>query len=135
MQRYWRDDAHDKGWAAAEKFGSGVNSAPVMIRSQYGEPNETVPGNYELCVAVNGSIQHWWTTGDAGATANWTRSATFGTNQAGKTVQRVLGMIQSSFGFDLELIALLSDGSLQHFWRSSGNLQWYPGPVFGSTTH
>ena len=42
MQRYWRDDAHSKGWAAAEKFGSGVNSPPVMIRSRYGETDETV---------------------------------------------------------------------------------------------
>lgn len=133
MQRYWRDDAHHKGWAAAEKFGSGVDSAPVMLRSQYGESNETIPGNYELCVAVNGSIEHWWTAGEA--TANWQKSATFGTNQAGKTVKEVLGLIQSSFSFDLELIALLSDGSLQHFWRSSGNLAWAPGPVFGSTTH
>jgi len=133
MQRYWRDDAHDKPWAAAEKFGAGVNSPPVMIRSQYGENNETEAGNYELCVAVNGQIQHWWTGGNA--PANWTKSATVATNQAGKNVQQVLGLIQSSFSFDLELIALLSDGSLQHFWRSSGNLQWYPGPVFGSTTH
>jgi hypothetical protein len=82
---------------------------------------------------VNGSIEHWWTAGEA--TANWQKSATFGTNQAGKTVKEVLGLIQSSFSFDLELIALLSDGSLQHFWRSSGNLAWAPGPVFGSTTH
>jgi C1A family cysteine protease len=131
MQRYWRDDAHNKGWAGAEKFASGVNSPPVMIRSQYGETDETVAGNYELCVAVNGSIEHWWTAGDA--PGNWQKSATFGTNQAGKNVQQVLGLIESSFSFDLEVVALLSDGSLQHFWRSSGNLQWFPGPVFGST--
>jgi hypothetical protein len=128
MQRYWRDDAHNLGWAAAEKFGSGVNSPPVMIRSQFGETDETVAGNYELCVAVNGSIEHWWTGGNSAA--NWQKSATFGTNQPGKTIQQVLGLIESSFGFDLEVIALLSDGSVQHFWRS-GN--WSAGPVFGST--
>ena len=133
MQRYWRDDAHSKPWAAAEKFGSGVNSPPVMIRSQYGETNETLAGNYELCVAVNGSFEHWWTAGNAPAT--WTKSATVATNQNGKRVDRVLGLIESSFAFDLEIIVLLSDGSLQHFWRSSANLQWVPGPVFGSTTH
>jgi hypothetical protein len=87
-----------------------------------------VAGNYELCVAVNGSIEHWWTGGNSAA--NWQKSATFGTNQPGKTIQQVLGLIESSFGFDLEVIALLSDGSVQHFWRS-GN--WFPGPVFGST--
>jgi C1A family cysteine protease len=130
MQRYWRDDANHKGWAAAEKFGSGVNSPPVMIRSQFGASNEAAPGNYELCVAVGGSIEHWWTGGNA--LPNWQRSATFGTDQPGKNVQQVLGLIESSFDFDLELIALLSDGSLQHFWRAGS---WHPGVVFGSITH
>jgi hypothetical protein len=73
------------------------------------------------------------TSDNAAATATLQKSATFSTNQAGKTIQQVLGLIESSFGFDLEVIALLSDGSIQHFWRSAGNLQWYPGPVFGST--
>jgi C1A family cysteine protease len=126
MQRYWRDDAHDKPWAAAEKFGSGVKSPPVMIRSQYGAGNETTPGNYELLVAVNGAVQHWWTAGNA--PANWTHDETFGSN-----IEEVIGLIQSSFGFDLEAVVLLTNGSLQHYWRSAGNLQWYAGPVYGTT--
>jgi hypothetical protein len=135
MQRWWRDDPNNKSWVACETFGANVSSPPVMIRSQYGASEETVPGNYELCVAVGGSIQHWWTPGnpEPGATAAWTQSATFATNVAGQKVQEVLGLIESSFGFDLELIALLTDGSLQHFWRDGAG--WHAGPVFGSTLH
>ena len=124
MQRYWRDDAHDKGWAPAETFGSGVKSPPVMIQGQFGETNETVPGNYELCVAVNGAIQHWWTP--TTGTYSWTHDATFGSN-----VKEVLGLIQSSYGFDLEVIALLENGSIQHFWRSN---TWNAGPIIATGT-
>jgi hypothetical protein len=51
--------------------------------------------------------------------------AAFGTN-----IKQVLGLIESSFGFDLELIALLNDGSIQHFWRDN---TWHAGPIFGSS--
>ena len=37
----------------------------------------------------------------------------------GSGVKQVLGLIQSSFGFDLEVVALLQNGSLQHFWRTT----------------
>jgi hypothetical protein len=40
---------------------------------------------------------------------------TFGTNVAGHHVKQVLGQMQSSYGFDLELIAELDNGKLQHF--------------------
>ncbi|MGD0777693.1 MAG: C1 family peptidase [Candidatus Solibacter sp.] len=135
MQRWWRDDPNAKGWVACETFGTNVASPPVMIRSQYGASEETVPGNYELCVAVGGSIQHWWASGnpEPTTTATWNLSATFATNVAGQKVQEVLGLIESSYGFDLELIALLTDGSLQHFWRDGAG--WHAGPVFGSTLH
>ena len=45
-------------------------------------------------------------------------------------MRSVLGLIEGSFGFDLEVIALLNDGKIQHFWRSN---QWYAGPVFGTS--
>ena len=125
MQRCTRPP-NSTSWTACEKFGANVKSAPVMIRSQFGAATESTPGNYELCVAVNGAIQHWWTAGEQAA--NWANSATFGSN-----VAAVHGLIESSFGFDLEVIALLNDGSLQHFWRDGAG--WHAGPVFGSTTH
>jgi hypothetical protein len=99
-----------------------------MIEGMYGATDETVPGNYELCVAVNGAIQHWWKDSPENPGSTWSMSATFGEN-----VRQVLGLIQSSFGFDLEVIALLNDGTLQHFWRYASDLSWHAGPVFGST--
>jgi len=128
MQRYWRDDAHGMVWNAGEKFGTGVKTPPVMIEGQYSAANETLQGNYELCVAVNGSIQHWWR--DNQGTQNWQMSTTFGTNVPGATIAEVLGLVESSYGFDLEVIALLSTGGLQHFWRQGST--WFAGPVFGS---
>jgi Papain family cysteine protease len=124
MQRYWRDDVHHKPWAAVETFGSHVKSPPVMIQGEFGATDETVPGNYELCVAVDGAIQHWWTP--TTGTFSWAHSATFGTH-----VKQVLGLIQSSFGFDLEVIALLENGSLQHFYR---NATWHAGPIIATGT-
>ena len=121
MQRYYRPASGN--WSAEEKFGANVHSTPVVLRSEYGAANEVTPGNYELCVAVNGQIQHWWTAGEAAA--KWTNDASFGSN-----VHSVVGLIEGSFGFDLELIALLNDGSLQHFWRDS---TWHAGPIFGSS--
>jgi C1A family cysteine protease len=125
MQRYWRDDPNGAVWKAAETFAAGVNTPPVMIEGQFAASDETKQGNYELCVAVNGAIQHWWR--DNEGTGNWAQSATFGTN-----VAQVLGLIESSFGFDLEVIALLNSGFVQHFWRQADG--WHLGPVFGSTT-
>jgi len=123
MQRWLRDDAHHAGWQAFEKFGSNVQSAPVMLEGMFGAPDEVTPGNYELCVAVNGTAQHWWRNNVDGA-GTWSMSATFGENVAG-----VVGMIEGSFGFDLEVILLLKDGKLQHYWR---NGSWNAGPVIGT---
>ncbi|MEO8820794.1 MAG: C1 family peptidase [Ginsengibacter sp.] len=122
MQRYCRQ-VSTGAWVAEEKFGANVHSAPVMIRSEFGATDEATSGNYELCVAVNGQIQHWWS--GVNNNPHWSQSATFGAN-----VKDVLGLIEGSFGFDLEVIALLHDGSIQHFWRSN---QWYAGPVFGTS--
>jgi len=128
MQRYWRDDAGGMVWHAGEKFGRHVKTPPVMIEGQFGASNEALQGNYELCVAVDGAIEHWWR--DNQGTQTWQRSSTFGTNIAGANVAEVLGLIESSYGFDLEVVALLNNGDLQHFWRSGGT--WFAGPVLGS---
>jgi hypothetical protein len=132
MQRWWRDDPNITTWVPCEEFGNNILSPPVMIRSQFGATDETEPGNYELCVAVDGSVEHWWAVGnpEPGTTATWTNAAIFQTNVAGQQIKQVLGLIESSYGFDLEVVAELDDGSLQHFWRDGGG--WHPGPVFGT---
>jgi hypothetical protein len=132
MRRWWRDDPNKEPWTACETFGANVTSPPVMIRSQFGATDETVSGNYELCVAVNGQIEHWWTTAnpEPGKSATWARSDTFGNTGGGNDykAKQVLGPIQSSFGFDLELVAELVGGHLQHFWRDWAG--WHAGPIF-----
>jgi hypothetical protein len=39
----------------------------------------------------------------------------------------VVGLIQSSFGFNLEVLAARDDGHVQHYWRDSASLQWHAG--------
>jgi len=93
-------------------------------------------GDYELCVAVSGHIEHWWTHGNPeptpqslhGTTAKWKKIVTFSTNVAGRHVKQVPGLMQSSYGFNLELVAELDNGKLQHFSRDGSG--WHARKVF-----
>ncbi len=126
MQHWWRNDASGMGWNAGETFGSGISasSPPCMIQGQYGMANEYGNGNFELCVALpNGTVQHWWRNNQVQGFP-WTLSATFGSD-----VDCVIALLESSFGFNLEVIVLRTDGMLQHYWRAGGT--WYTGVVIG----
>jgi len=60
MQHFWRDES-TFAWHPGVVFGRGVSTPPVMIQGQYGMSNELgANGNFELCVAVGGRVQHWW---------------------------------------------------------------------------
>lgn len=122
MQHFWRHEP-TFAWKAGAVFGSGIASPPVMIQGQYGMTTEAGPhGNFELCVARGGAIQHWWraNSGDG----QWRHSATFGSG-----IRAVVGLCQSQWSMNLEVIALRADGQLQHYWRDSGG--WRVGPVLG----
>lgn len=125
MQRFWRDDAHGFVWNAAETFGANVSSPPVMIEGAFGETDETVQGNYELVVAVGGAVQHWWRA-NTGNQA-WSHSATFGAD-----VRQVIGLLEGSYGFNLEVVVVRTDGKLQHYWRDGAG--WHAGVIFGVGT-
>jgi hypothetical protein len=122
MQHYWRDEAHGFAWNEGAVFGTGITSAPVMIEGQYGMHDELGTGNLELVVAAGGAMQHWWRadTGDLG----WRRSATFGHD-----IVEVTGLCEGSWGMNLEVVALRTDGQLQHYWRDGAG--WHEGPVIG----
>jgi Papain family cysteine protease len=123
MQHFWRDEVNGMTWNTGVIFGSGVSSPPVMIQGQYGMVNEMGPhGNFELCVAVNGQIQHWWraNSGDM----QWRMSAVFGND-----IMAVAGLAQSQWGLNLEVIALKTNGTLQHYWRDGAG--WHSGPIIG----
>ena len=123
LQHFWRDDDHGFVWHPGTLFGAGVHSPPCMIQGQYGMGSEFAMGNFELCVAVNGQVQHWWRN-NAG-NAGWYQSATFGHN-----VQAVAGLVEGSFGFNLEVVVLRTDRQLQHYWRDGAG--WHEGVVIGA---
>ena len=124
MQHWWRNnDDPTKPWNAGVTFGSGVSSHPCMIEGMYGMSTELGHGNFELCVAVNGMVQHWWRDNSSSGLP-WANSATFGDG----TITAVGGLLEGSFGFNLELIVERKDGHVQHYYRD-GNGNWNAGEV------
>jgi hypothetical protein len=73
----------------------------------------------------NGTVQHWWRNNQV-SSIPWAMSASFGSN-----VQRVVALLQGSFGFNLEVIVLRNDGMLQHYYRDDGG--WHADAVIGTT--
>ena len=124
MQHFWRHEPTFT-WHEDGIFGAGVSSPPVMIQGQYGMANELGPnGNFELCVAVNGVVQHWWRWNSGGGDLQWRHSTDFGHD-----VAAVTGLCEGSWGMNLEVIVLRFDGQLQHYWRDGAG--WHEGAVIG----
>ncbi len=123
MQHWYRDDDGNTGWHAGPTFGAGCSSGPCMIEGQFGAVNENLVGNFELCVAAGGHVQHWWRNNHGDG--RWHQSATFGHD-----VQAVAALVEGSFGFNLEVIVLRTDHRLQHYWRDGAG--WHEGVVIGS---
>jgi len=122
MQEWRRDNDNGGVWSAGATFGTGIISPPCMIESQYGAATEKEVGNFELCVAVNGQVQHWWRANSSDQ--KWRFGGSFGHD-----VFAVTGLMQSSFGFALEVVVLRYDFMLQHYWRDGNG--WHEGPVIG----
>lgn len=117
---HWRRAAPDQGpWVLLERFGEAT-SGPCMIEGTYGAGNEMNPGNLELVVAVGDVIHHWFRTHAPGSA--WVRSQVFGAS-----VKRVIGMIQSSIGTNLELLVERMDDRVQHYWRDAAG--WHAGSL------
>jgi len=124
MQHWWRDNDLGNLWRPGVTFGSGVSSPPCMIEGEYGRANEKSIGNFELCVAVAGKVEHWWRNNSGNR--NWQKSATFGHD-----IKSVIALVEGSFGFfNLEVVVLRTDNKLQHYWREFGN--WKEGVIIGS---
>lgn len=121
QMQHWYRDGQQGEWKTLSTFGSQVKSSPCMIIGQTGAANEQAIGNYELCVAVSGKIQYWNHTS---GTPGFTQTATFGHD-----VAQVVGLLQGSFFFDLELIVVTTGGKLQHYWKDSK--AWHEGVVIG----
>jgi hypothetical protein len=122
MQHYWRDNDHGMVWHEGACFGANIFSPPCMIEGQYGARDENSVGNFELCVAAGGQVQHWWRANTSDGL--WRNSATFGHN-----VLAVAALVEGSYGFNLEVIVLRTDNKLQHYWRDGAG--WHEGVIIG----
>jgi hypothetical protein len=120
MQHWVRDNDENTGWKAVATFGDNYASPPCMIEASYGQEDENAVGNFELCIASGGKVHHWWRANDGDK--KWRTSFAFGHD-----VAQVTGLVQSSYGFNLELVVQRNDGKHQHYWRSGG--VWNEGPV------
>jgi len=119
QMQHWRRQA-GSSWSLLGTFGQNVSSAPCMIESTYGAGNEMGVGNFELCVTVGNQIEHWWRYNVS--PGPWNKSAVFGAD-----VRRVIGLIQSSYSTNLEVIAERTDGRYQHYWRDAAG--WHTGVI------
>ncbi|MFC7263331.1 hypothetical protein [Streptomyces lutosisoli] len=120
MAHFRRASAAD-GWSQLGTFGQGAAEAPCLIEGTYGAGDETGVGNFELCVPVaGGHIEHWWRYN--ASPGPWNRSAVFGSD-----IRRVLGLLQSTYATNLELIAERTEGRCQHYWRDGAG--WHAGPI------
>jgi C1A family cysteine protease len=120
MRHFWRNNDSGMVWNEGATFGKNVTSPPVMIQSQFGAIDENRTGNFELCVAVGGMVQHWWR--DNLNNTGWHMSTTFGSN-----IKAVAGLLQGSYGFNLECIVLLNTGKIQHWWRDGSG--WHSSSI------
>ena len=107
-------------WTRLAGFGQGTTSAPCLIEGSYGMGDESGIGNFELVVTVGEHIEHWWRHN--ASQGPWIRSAVFGAE-----ARRVVGLLQSSFGTNLELIVEQTDGRYRHYWRDGAG--WHAGVV------
>ena len=123
MQHFWRSEPTFT-WMEGPVFGAGISSTPAMIQGQFGMNDEAGPhGNFELCVAAGGNVQHWWRSNAAGDMV-WRHGADFGHD-----VLAVAGLCEGSWGMNLEVIVLRTDNQLQHYWRDGGG--WHEGTIIG----
>jgi len=103
-----------------------------MIQVKYGTANELQPGNFELCVAHNCQIQHWWrNNGNLDIQPPVVGHVTPPATSLWESERHFRQQYQARVGADreqlLEVIAELNSGQLQHFWRDGAG--WHNGPV------
>lgn len=121
QMRHFSRPTSSSGWSQIDVFGQNATGGPCLIEGTYGAGNDAGIGNFELCVPVaGGQIEHWWRYNTS--PGPWNKSAVFGAD-----VRRVVGLLQGTYGTNLELIAERTDGHYQHYWRDGGG--WQTGPI------
>lgn len=123
LHHWWTGGGGDGPWNDGGVFGpSGCTGTPGFVQSDH-----NAPGNFEVVVSVGTRLQHLWRDG-----AGWHDGPLFGSRILSSGATLVQGSYGTPHG-NLELVALRTDGTMQHFWRSSSSFAWSAGPVFGSS--
>lgn len=121
LQRFELDHTTpDPKWAPCETFAGGFgDTSPCMIETNYSTTDETVTGNFEVCIATpHGTIQHWWR--DNLGDQQWRIGSEFGQN-----VKSVTAIIQDSWN-NLNVVAQIDLGYFLYWRDNSGNWQQAP---------
>jgi hypothetical protein len=123
---HWFFDQSANKWADGGVFGpADTAGVPGFLQSNFGQP-----GNFEVVVRTSeGQLVHWWRKNAAPWT--WTETVRFGTGIAFSGP----ALIQSHYKKpgNLELVAVLQSGAMQHFYRDDiGGTGWHSGVTFGN---
>jgi Papain family cysteine protease len=123
---HWFFDQAAGMWLDGGVFGPpDADGMPAFLQSNFGQP-----GNLEVVVRTqDGRLAHWWRIN--GPPWTWSESARFGSG----ILLSGPSMVQSHYAKpgNLELVAVRTDGQMQHFWRDDiGGTGWHAGAIFGS---
>jgi hypothetical protein len=122
---HWFLDQASGHWADGGVFGpNDAAGVPGFMQGNYG-----APGNFEVVVrTADGRLNHWWRMN--GPPWTWRDGGRFG----GSIAFSGASLVQSNYGTqgNLELVAVLQSGQMQHFWRDDdhGGV-WHAGAMFG----
>jgi Papain family cysteine protease len=133
LQLYWKDTSPafllTTGWQAGETFASGLSitppPTPVMIQGVTGTVDENSIGNFDLCIANNGQVQHWQRdNSNLGNQVPKTDGSTAGlwrlVESFGSGVKNVWGLVFTSRVFDLECVVEMVDGTWTNWAKTAG---------------
>lgn len=109
-----------------------------MIQTNHNTDSENDVGDFHVCVAVNGQVQHWVRDNSALADERpvpghldpvyyketrkmrWRLANTFGAN-----VKNVWGMVESASHFNIEIVVEMTDGKIGHTYLDWPSWKWW----------
>ena len=120
LRHVWNTSGAGGRWKSSAPFGPERSGVPGLVQNDYGNP-----GNFDVVVSNGqGALEHWWRNG---STLVWAPTVQFGASVAASGPTLVQNRRR-----ELEVVALLDDGSLQRFHREDGGQwSWFAHEVFG----
>ena len=124
---HWFFDQTSHTWTDGGVFGPPGTAwgVPGFIQGNYG-----APGNFEVVVRLeDGQLNHWWRMD--GPPWTWSDGGCFASNVAYSGPS----LVQTSYGTqgNLELVAVLNGGEMQHWWRDDDHgMVWSASVTFGA---